>query len=332
MSEGYPTRRLRRLRYNPTLRAMLASASVRVEDLIAPVFVHEGLRRRKEVASMPGQYQRPIADAADYVAALAEKGVRAVLVFGIPKAKDAAGSGAWDDEGIVQKALRAMRQAAPQTLLIADACLCEYTDHGHCGPLVELPDGRMDVDNDGALAALAKTAVSQARAGADIIAPSAMMDGQVWAIRRGLDAAGFERTAIMSYAVKFASALYGPFRDAAGSTPGFGDRRSYQMDPAAPKQILAEARADLTEGADILMVKPAAAYLDVISAVAAATDAPLAAYHVSGEYAMIRFAARSGVLDERPVVMEITSGIKRAGADLVITYFAEQIADWLGEP
>jgi porphobilinogen synthase len=330
MNLGYPTRRLRRLRYNPTLRAMLAGVRLSVEELIAPIFVHETLDRRREIPTMPHQFQRPVADAAEYAAALAGKGIRAVLIFGIPARKDAAGSGAWDDQGIAQQAIRAIKSAAPQLLVIADTCLCEYTDHGHCGPLTGAAGGA-DVDNDAALAALARTAVSQARAGADVVAPSAMMDGQVRAIRTALDSAGLERTPILAYAVKFASALYGPFRAAAESAPAFGDRRSYQMDPLSPRQILAEAGADLAEGADMLMVKPAAAYLDVISAVSAALDAPLAAYHTSGEYAMIKLAAAAGAIDEKRAAMEVTSAIKRAGADLIISYFAEDLAGWLRE-
>jgi len=329
MSDGYPTRRLRRLRYHAGLREMLAGVRLSVDELIAPVFAHEGIGRRREIPTMPGQYQRPVADAADYAASLAEKGVRAVLVFGIPSSKDPAGSAAWADDGVAQQAVAAVRRAAPGLLIVADTCLCEYTDHGHCGPLVDASGGR-DVDNDAALAALARTAVSQARAGADVVAPSAMMDGQVRAIRGALDAAGLERTPILSYAVKFASALYGPFRVAAESAPAFGDRRTYQMDPRSPRQALAEARADVAEGADLVMVKPAAAYLDVISAVSAGVDAPVAAYHVSGEYAMIRLAAAAGAVDERAAVLEITSAIKRAGADLIITYYAEQLAGWLG--
>jgi len=331
VSDGWPRRRLRRLRYHAGLRAMLAGVRLSVDELIAPIFIHAGLDGPREIATMPGQFQRPVADAAEYAALLAGKGIRAVLVFGIPAGKDARGSGAWDPDGVVQRAIRAIKSASPEMVVIADTCLCEYTDHGHCGPLVATPDGRRDVDNDGALAALAATAVSQARAGADVVAPSAMMDGQVRAVRTALDAAGSERTAVLSYAVKFASCLYGPFRDAAESAPAFGDRRTYQMDPLAPKQVLAEARADLAEGADLLMVKPAAAYLDVIAAVAAGVDAPLAAYHVSGEYAMIKFAAAAGALDERAAALEVTAAIKRAGADLIITYFAEALAGWLAE-
>jgi len=321
---------------------MLAEVRLSAEELIAPIFVHEALRERREIPTMPGQFQRPISDAADHAASLFRKGIKAVLLFGIPASKDAAGSGAWGrspgktasgpggpEDGVVQKAIRAIRSAAPDLLVIADTCLCEYTDHGHCGPVRALPDGRVEVDNDAALASLSRTAVSQARAGADVVAPSAMMDGQVRAIRTGLDAAGFVRTPILSYAVKFASSLYGPFRSAAESAPKFGDRRTYQMDPRSVKQALAEARADVVEGADMIMVKPAGAYLDVIAAVSAEIDAPVAAYHVSGEYAMIKHAAARGAIDEKQVAMEVISAIKRAGADLIITYFAEALADWL---
>ena len=329
MSAGYPRQRMRRLRHNAALREMLASVRLSVDELIAPIFAHEGLSERRQIPTMPGQFQRPVADAADFAAGLHRKGIRAVLVFGIPVGKDALGSGAWADGGIAQQAIRAIKSAAPELVVIADTCLCEYTDHGHCGPLVELPDGRQDVDNEAALVALARTAVSQARAGADIVAPSAMMDGQVRAIRAALDAAGLERTLILSYAVKFARALYGPFRQAAESTPKVGDRRTYQMDPLSPKQILAEANADLAEGADMVMVKPAGAYLDVIAKVAEKISAPLVAYHVSGEYAMIKLAAAAGAADEQQVALEITSAVKRAGADLIITYFAEALAGWL---
>ena len=329
MSAAYPTRRLRRLRYHDGLRAMLASVRLSVQELIAPIFVHEGLKKRREIATMPGQFQRPIGDAADFAAGLFKKGIRAVLVFGIPSSKDAVGSGAWAENGIVQRAISAIKSAEPELLVIADTCLCEYTDHGHCGPVVELPDGQKDVDNEAALVGLARAAVSQAKAGADVVAPSAMMDGQVRAIRAALESGGYERTAILSYAVKFASALYGPFRAAAESAPQFGTRRTYQMDPLSPKQVLAEARADVEEGADMIMVKPAATYLDVIATVAEKIDAPLVAYHVSGEYSMLRLAAAAGALDEKHAVLEVTSAIKRAGADLIITYFAEDLARWL---
>jgi len=331
MTDGYPARRLRRLRHNATLRRMLAGVRLSVAELIAPIFVHDELTAPREIPAMPGQFQWPVDAAAEHAAGLAEKGIPAVLVFGIPTAKDALGSGAWAADGVVQRGIAAIKSAAPELLVIADTCLCEYTDHGHCGPMRQRGDGVHEVDNDAALAALAATAVAQARAGADMVAPSAMMDGQVRAIRCALDGTGFINTPILSYAVKFASALYGPFRAAAESAPAFGDRGSYQMDPLSPVQVLAEARADLAEGADLIMVKPAAAYLDVVSQVCSSLDAPLVAYHVSGEYAMIRFAAAAGAFNERQAVLEITSAIKRAGASLIITYFAEALAEWLGE-
>ncbi len=327
MSQGYPNRQLRRLRYNPSLRAALSSVRLNKRELIAPIFASQSLSQRRVISTMPGQFQRPVSDAADYAASLADKGVGGVLVFGIPASKDASGSGAWNDEGVTQQCIREIKKRRAELLVIADTCLCEYTNHGHCGPLVEF-GGKVDVDNAGALAGLAATAVSQAKSGADVIAPSACMDGQVRAIRTALDNAGFERTPILSYAVKFASSLYGPFREAAESAPKTGDRRSYQMDPLSPKQVMAEALADLEEGADMLMVKPALAYLDIIAQLAT-LPAPLAAYHVSGEYAMIKFAAAAGALRERDVAIEHTAALKRSGADLIITYFAEQLTDWL---
>ena len=325
----FPTRRLRRLRHNATLREMLASVRLSRDELIAPLFVREGKGVRREIPSMPGQFQHSADTAVETIRRWAGKGLRAVLLFGIPDKKDAAGSEAWNDNAAVQRLTRQIESALPGLIVITDVCLCEYTDHGHCGTVIERPGGRKDVDNDATLESLARTALSHARAGADVVAPSAMMDGQVAAIRRALDSEGFETTAIMSYAVKFASSLYGPFRDAAESTPRFGDRRTYQMDYRAPRQAALEAAADLDEGADIIMVKPAATYLDVIAEVRGRFDAPLAAYHVSGEYAMLKAAAAAGWLDERAAAIEVTSAIKRAGADLIITYFAEQLAEWL---
>ena len=325
----FPTTRLRRLRYNATLREMLAETRLSRDDLIAPLFVREGEGVRREIASMPGQFQHSVDTAIQTARRWADKGIRAVLLFGIPDVKDAVGSAAWDDGAPVQRLAGRIKHDLPDMLVVTDVCLCEYTDHGHCGTLVERADGRRDVDNDATLESLARTAVSQARCGADVVAPSAMMDGQVGAIREALDAEGLRTTCIMSYAVKFASAMYGPFRDAAESPPQFGDRRSYQMDCRSARQAFPEAACDLAEGADILMVKPAATYLDVIAAVKARFDAPLAAYHVSGEFASIESAARAGWLDERAAATEITIAIKRAGADLIITYFAEQLADWL---
>jgi len=310
---------------------MLAETRLGVDDFVAPVFVREGSGVRREIASMPGQFQLSVDTGLEVVRRWADKGVRAVLLFGIPDAKDAVGSEAWNDAAAVQRLAGEIKRAAGGMVVITDACLCEYTDHGHCGTLAERPDGSREVDNDATLESLAKVAVSHARSGADIVAPSAMMDGQVAAIRAALDGAGFAGTAIMSYAVKFASSLYGPFRDAAESPPQFGDRRGYQMDYRAARQAALEADADEAEGADMLMVKPAAAYLDVIADVRRRTALPLAAYHVSGEYAMLKAAAANGWLDERGAVIEITTAIKRAGADVIITYYAEQLAEWLAE-
>ena len=329
MRPEFPKTRLRRLRYNATLREMLAEVRLSRHELIAPLFVREGAGVRHEIATMPGQFQFSADTAMETVRRWASKGIPAVLLFGIPQAKDAVGSEAWNDAAAVQRLCRQIKAELPKVLVITDVCLCEYTEHGHCGTLTDGPDGCGDVDNDLTLESLAKTAVSHARSGADIVAPSAMMDGQVATIRRALDAAGFTRTAILSYAVKFASSMYGPFRDAAESAPKFGDRRTYQMDYRRASQAFAEASADLAEGADMLMVKPAATYLDVIARVRARVDVPLAAFHVSGEYACLKAAAANGWLDEKAAVLEVTSAIKRAGADLIITYFAEQLAEWL---
>jgi len=308
---------------------MLTSVKLSREDFIAPLFVREGAGIRSEIPSMRGQFQHSVDAAVETIRRWADKGLKAVLLFGIPDKKDAVGSEAWNDSAAVQRLTGKIKSALPELVVFTDVCLCEYTDHGHCGTIVERPDGTKDIDNDATLELLAKTALSHARAGADVVAPSAMMDGQVAAIRRALDSEGFKTTAIMSYAVKFASSLYGPFRDAAESAPAFGDRRTYQMDFLAPDQAMLEAAVDLDEGADIIMVKPAAAYLDIIAAVRGRFDAPLAAYHVSGEYAMLKTAAAAGCLDERAAVLEVTAAIKRSGADLIITYFAEQLAQWL---
>ncbi|MHC4294804.1 MAG: porphobilinogen synthase [Planctomycetota bacterium] len=328
MSE-FPARRLRRLRMNPTLREMLAGVRLSVDEFIAPLFVREGSGVQREIPSIPGQFQYSVDTAVETVRRWADKNLRAVLLFGIPDSKDPIGTEAWNDDAAVQRLAREIKKTSPDVLVVTDVCLCEYTDHGHCGTVTKGADGRVDVDNDATLESLGRIAVSHAKAGADIVAPSAMMDHQVLAIREALDAEGFRMTGIMSYAVKYASSLYGPFRDAAESSPQFGDRRSYQMDYRAAGQELMEGGADIDEGADIIMVKPAGAYLDVIAKVRQRFDAPLAAYHVSGEYSMIKAAARAGWLDERAVAIEITTAIKRAGADLIITYFAEQLADWL---
>ena len=326
-----PTRRLRRLRRLPALRDLLAETCIGTNDLIAPLFVRAGSGVRREIASMPGQFQLSVDEAVRTVGQWVDLGIRAVLLFGIPDRKDASGSAAWDPAQPVQALAGELKRRWDDLIVVTDVCLCEYTDHGHCGPLTSDAAGRRVVDNDAAVELLARTAVSHAESGADIVAPSAMMDGQVAAIRRALDAAGFGDRAILSYAVKFASALYGPFRDAAESAPGFGDRRAYQMDYRAGRQAALEAAADAAEGADMLMVKPAGAYLDVLAGLRQRCDLPLAAYQVSGEYAMIKAAAAAGWLDEAAVVTESLTAIKRAGADLIVTYFAADVARALGQ-
>lgn len=308
---------------------MLADVRPHVSQLIAPLFVREGSGVRREISSMPGQFQLSVDTAMETVRRWADKGLRSVLLFGLPETKDACGSEAWNDNAAVQRLTREIKKHLPDMLVITDVCLCEYTNHGHCGTLTERPDGKWDVDNDLTLTSLGRTALSHARAGADIVAPSAMMDGQILAIREALDAESFIHTAILSYAVKFASSMYGPFRDAAESAPKSGNRRTYQMDYRASRQVLLEAADDVAQGADMLMVKPAATYLDVLAAVRKEFDLPLAAYHVSGEYSMIKAAAQKGWIDERAAALEVTTAIARAGADLIITYFAEPLADWL---
>jgi porphobilinogen synthase len=325
---GFPLHRARRLRGHPRLRDLVRETQLAVNDLIYPLFVYHGKNLRREIASMPGQYQLSLDRLGDTLAEVAELGVPAVIFFGIPEQKDSVGSAAARDDGIVQEAIRLTRRIAPDLLVITDLCFCEYTDHGHCGPLAEI-GGRIDVDNDATLPLLVEQAKSHARAGAHVIAPSGMIDGMVSAIRRGLDEGGFTHLPIMSYAAKFASGYYGPFRDAAESAPSFGDRRSYQMDPANAREAVKEAALDLAEGADILMVKPALAYLDIIYRVKEACGLPLAAYNVSGEYAMIKAAAANGWIDERRTVLETLTGIKRAGADMILTYHALDVARWL---
>jgi porphobilinogen synthase len=318
---GFPLSRPRRLRGRETLRRMVRETTVTVDDLIYPMFVAPGRDVKHEIASMPGNYHWSVDWLPAEVEEVAGLGVPAVLLFGLPETKDAVGSGAYAEEGVVQQAVRAIKAAVPEVLVITDVCLCEYTSHGHCGIV---RDG--DVLNDPTLELLARTAVSHAAAGADIVAPSDMMDGRVGAIRAALDAEGFTGTPILSYAAKYASAFYGPFREAADSAPQFGDRRGYQMDPANRREALKEVLLDLEEGADMVMVKPALAYLDVISDVRAATQAPVAAYNVSGEYAMVKAAAERGWLDEARTVDEILTSIKRAGADLILTYHAKEFA------
>ena len=317
--------RPRRLRRTPALRALVRETRLHPAMLVAPLFVRPGSNAREPIASMPGQVRLSADLAAQEVARLSELGVGGVILFGLPESKDAFGSGASDDDGIVQDAFGRIRALNLPIVTIADTCLCEYTDHGHCGPLAA--DG--SVDNDAALVRLGEIAVSQARSGADIVAPSAMMDGQVGAIRTALDAAGFEQTAIMAYASKHASAFYGPFREAADSAPAFGDRRSYQMDPANGREAVREMALDVAEGADILLVKPALPGLDLIAAARARFDLPIAAYQVSGEYAMLAAAAERGWLDGPRATMEAVTAIVRAGAGIVITYAAADLATWL---
>ena len=316
---------MRRLRKTGLLRGLVRETELSAAHLVYPMFVRHGIDGRVPIPSMPGIDHLSIGAAVEEAGEAAALGIPGVLLFGIPADKDEEGSGAWDDEGIVQLATRAIKDAHPDLLVIADLCLCEYTSHGHCGLL--RADG--SVDNDSSLELLARTAVSQARAGADVIAPSDMMDGRVGAIRAALDDEGLSDTPIMAYSAKFASAFYGPFREAAGSTPQMGDRRGYQMDPANGDEALREVRLDVEEGADIVMVKPALPYLDILRRVKDETRMPVAAYNVSGEYAMVKAAVASGYVDERAVVLEALTSIRRAGADIVITYHAKDAARWL---
>ena len=319
-------RRTRRLRRTEALRGLVRETAISADDFIQPLFITHGVGVRREIGSMPGQCQLSVDELPRELAELVDAGIKAVLLFGIPEEKDREASGAFDPDGVVQRAIRTIKRETPEMLTIADDCACEYTDHGHCGIL----DG-CDVDNDRTVALLARIAVSQADAGADIVAPSDMMDGRVAAIRAALDDAGHVNMPIMSYAAKYASAFYGPFREAAASMPAFGDRRSHQMDPANAREALTEIAIDLEEGADIVIVKPALPYLDVIRMARDAFDAPLVAYNVSGEYAMIKAAARLGWIDERRVALETLTSIKRAGAGRIITYHAKEAARWLRE-
>lgn|SRR5690625_902928 len=316
--------RHRRLRHSEAMRAMVRETRLSVNDFIYPLFITEESNTKKEVPSMPGVYQISLDYLEEEIDELQKLGLKAVLLFGIPKEKDEEGTGAYDKDGIVQRATRLIKQYAPNMLVIADTCLCEYTSHGHCGVL---HDGY--VENDSSLQLLAKTAVTQAEAGADIIAPSNMMDGFVTVIRQALDDAGFVHIPIMSYAVKYASAFYGPFRDAADSTPSFGDRKTYQMDIGNRKEALREAKTDTKEGADFIIVKPALAYLDIVRDVYDHVDVPVVAYNVSGEYSMTKAAALNGWIDEKSVVMEKLIAMKRAGAQLIVTYYAKDVAGWL---
>jgi porphobilinogen synthase len=322
---AFPATRLRRLRKTGVLRGMVRETEVSPSHLVLPMFVQLGTDSRTPVEAMPGVERLSIAHAVDEAGEAHGLGIPAVLLFGLPDDKDGQASAAYDDEGVVQLAVRALKEAHPELVVITDVCLCAYTDHGHCGVVRE--DG--SVDNDATLDLLARTAVSHAEAGADAVAPSDMMDGRVGALRPQLDGHGFEELPIVAYSAKFASAFYGPFREAADSAPAFGDRRSYQMDPANAEEAVREALLDVEEGADVVMVKPALPYLDVIRRVKEATRVPVAAYNVSGEYAMVKAAGAAGYVDERAVVLEALTAIRRAGADIVITYHAKDVAGWL---
>ncbi|MCQ6560848.1 porphobilinogen synthase [Paenibacillus mendelii] len=327
---SYPITRLRRLRRTPALRNLVRETTLSTNDFIYPIFVTHGSGIKEEIPSMPGVHHFSIDLLKEEIDAVVAAGIQSVLLFGVPDRKDATGTSAYDPNGIVQEATRAVKAWAPELVVIADTCLCQFTDHGHCGVIHQnMATGIAEVSNDASLELLVRTAVSQAEAGADIIAPSNMMDGFVHAIREGLDAAGFEDIPILSYSVKYSSAYYGPFRDAAHSAPQFGDRKTYQMDPANVREALREAEADVIEGADMLMVKPALAYLDVLRMLKEHFDLPVAAYNVSAEYSMVKAAAANGWIDEKSIVLETLLGMKRAGADLIITYHALDAARWL---
>jgi porphobilinogen synthase len=313
------THRPRRLRRSAAIRSLVREAGLSRDDFVLPLFVCAGKSVRREVSSMPGVFNLSVDEVTEEASSAFDKGVRSVILFGLPEAKDELASGAYAEDGVVQEAIRAIRAAVPELVVIADTCLCEYTSHGHCGVV-----RGGEVLNDESLELIARTALSQAEAGADIVGPSAMMDGQVGAIRETLDASGFEQVAIMAYAVKYASAFYGPFREAADSAPAFGDRRAYQMDPPNAREAMREAELDYSEGADILMVKPASVYLDILKMVRDRFDVPVAAYHVSGEYALIKAAAQKGWIDEERVMLETLTSIKRAGADIILTYYARE--------
>jgi porphobilinogen synthase len=322
----FPDYRPRRLRRLPNLRRMVRENRLAIDDLIYPVFVVPGKNKKTPISSMPGQYHFSVDRLVEEAKAIRESGIPAILLFGLPESKDEIGTSGWSDDGIVQGALQALTEHVPDLVLITDVCLCEYTSHGHCGLL---QDG--EVNNDLTLEYLARQALSHARAGADMVAPSDMMDGRVAEIRAVLDDEGFSHIPIMSYSAKYASSFYGPFREAAQSAPSFGDRKGYQMDPANGREALRETALDVEEGADIIMVKPALPFLDIIYRVRREFNRPLAAYSVSGEYAMIKAAAEKGWLDEKSAALEALTGIKRAGADLIITYFAPDVARWLGK-
>ena len=323
---SFPDLRLRRLRGTSPMRDLARETRLSPREFVYPMFVTHGHGVREAIEPMPGCYQMSLDVMSEEVDEVASLGIPAVLLFGLPAEKDPMGSEGYDPEGIVQEAVRVIKKNSPEMLVITDVCMCEYTDHGHCGVI---DNGK--VDNDQTLELLGRTAVSHVQAGADMPAPSAMMDGQVWAVRRALNAGGYEDTPIMGYAAKYASAFYGPFRVAADSTPQFGDRKSYQMDPANIRMAMREIESDIAEGADIVIVKPALAYLDVIKEAKAKFDVPLAAYNVSGEYSMVKAAAQQGWIDEKPVTTELLTAIKRAGADIILSYHAKDIARWLQE-
>jgi porphobilinogen synthase len=323
---SFPATRMRRMRRTDTLRGLVRETELSPDHLIQPAFVIAGEDVREEVPSMPGIERFSISHLVEEAEAIVEAGIGAVMLFGIPAVKDEVGSGAYDEEGVVQMAVRALKDAHPDLIVMTDVCLCEYTTHGHCGMIRE---GSREVDNDVTVELLAKTAISHAAAGADAVAPSDMMDGRIGSIRFQLDEEGYPDVPIVAYSAKYASAYYGPFREAAASTPEFGDRRGYQMDPANAAEAVREAELDLEEGADMLMVKPALPYLDVVRRVKEATGAPVAAYHVSGEYSMLKAAAANGWLDERAAVVEALTAIRRAGADAIVTYYAKEAAGWL---
>ncbi|GAA4842314.1 porphobilinogen synthase [Paenibacillus vulneris] len=329
---GFPMVRNRRLRGSKALRNLVRETTLSVHDLIYPIFVTHGSQIKEEISSMPGVYHFSLDTLEQELKEITSLGIEAIMLFGVPEHKDAHGSSAYDDNGIVQQATRRIKELHPDLLVMADNCLCQFTDHGHCGVVhVDEKTQCAEILNDESLELLVRTAVSQAKAGADVIAPSNMMDGFVAAIRQGLDEAGFENVPIMSYSVKYASAYYGPFREAAHSAPQFGDRKTYQMDPGNAREALREAESDVLEGADFLMVKPAMAYMDIIRTLRDQFELPLVAYNVSGEYSLIKAAAQQGWVDERSIVMETMIGFKRAGADLIITYFAKDVAQWLKE-
>ena len=323
----FPTARMRRLRSAASWRDMVRETTLSPRDFVYPLFIAHGSGIRQEISSMPGSYHLSVDRLADEIQEIVGLGIPAVLLFGLPEEKDDVGSGAYDSEGVVQQGIREIKRVAPDLLVITDVCLCEYTDHGHCG--IILGDG--SVDNDRSLDLLDRTALSHVKAGADMVAPSDMMDGRVGSIRKKLDDAGFDGIPIMAYAGKYASAYFGPFREAADSAPQFGDRRGYQMDPSNAREALREMELDVREGADILMVKPATPYLDIIAKARERFEHPIAAYNVSGEYAMVKAAAQNGWLDERRAALEMLTGIKRAGADIIITYWAKDATRWLRE-